>query len=45
MVSNDITYEDLSNEKLINELKSKGLIDDSDISNLADFGKGIEIDS
>lgn len=41
----DITIEDLKNEKLIKEFLERKLIDDSDISNLADFGKAIEVGS
>ena len=39
----DITYEDLSNKALLEELKKRELITDSDINNLAEFGKGISI--
>jgi hypothetical protein len=40
----DITFEDLSNKTLIEELKKRELITDIDINNLAEFGKGIKID-
>lgn len=39
----DITYEDLRNTKFIKELKEIGLIDKADESQLAEFGKGIEV--
>jgi hypothetical protein len=39
----DITIEDLKNEKLVKEFLERKLIDDSDINNLADFGKAISI--
>ena len=38
----DITYEDLKNEKFIHELKEIGLINESDVNQLAEFRKGIE---
>ena len=38
----DITYEDLSDPELLNEFKEKGLIDEEDENNLADFSKGIK---
>lgn len=37
----DITFEDLKNKQFIAELKSCGLIDEEDESQLAEFGKGI----
>jgi len=39
----EITYEDLKNKEFVNELKECNLIDESDESLLADFGKGVEI--
>lgn len=39
----DLTIEDLKNEKLIKEFLERKLIDDSDIHNLADFGKAITV--
>jgi hypothetical protein len=39
----DITFEDLSNKALIEELKKRELITDIDINNLAEFGKGIKV--
>jgi len=38
----DITYEDLGREELLEELYEKGLIDEEDENNLADFSKGIK---
>lgn len=38
----DITIEDLKNKQFIAELKDCGLIKDEDVSQLAEFGKGIE---
>ena len=38
----DITYEDLSDPELLNEFKERGLIDEEDENNLADFSKGIK---
>jgi len=38
----DITYEDLSDPELLNEFKEKGLINEEDENNLADFSKGIK---
>lgn len=39
----DITFEDLQNKDLIKELIEKKLISGDDISNLADFGKAIDV--
>ena len=39
----DITFEDLQNKELIKELIEKKIIVGSDISNLAEFGKAIEV--
>lgn len=41
----DITFEDLKNEELIQELESRGIISDADVNKLASFGKGIAIDN
>lgn len=39
----DITYEDLKSKDFVNELKQCNLIDESDKSRLAEFGKGVKI--
>lgn len=41
----DITFEDIQNEELINELLSRKLIDKSEKNSLADFWKAMEADS
>ncbi|MDD3194599.1 MAG: hypothetical protein PHU68_02205 [Paludibacter sp.] len=42
-IPSGITYEDLTNESLIRELKERGLFDDEDDDNLAVFSEGIEL--
>lgn len=39
----DITFEDLNNIELINELKSRGLINTEDDEKLSTFSQGIEL--
>lgn len=39
----DITFEDLQNKELINELFSRNLINEHDKNSLADFGKAIKV--
>jgi hypothetical protein len=39
----DITFEDLKNKELVNELIDKGLINSYDINNLTQLGKGIDV--
>lgn len=39
----DITYEDLKSQDFVNELKECNLIDESDVNQLAEFGKGVKI--
>jgi len=39
----DITYEDLSDKELLEELKEKELIDEADMNRITRLGKGIEI--
>ena len=39
----DITFEDLKNQELIEELCNRGLIEKKDLNALAEFSKGIEL--
>jgi hypothetical protein len=40
----DITFEDLNNKSLLNELKEKNIISEADIKDISDINQGIELE-